>query len=83
MKNNKIIGNINQIINIIAPIIIVPKIEINPIIIANNLILKPKIREIKLKLSVSKKFLMENPRPYLVTSRRQGENRVLKSKEIE
>lgn len=71
-KNNNTNGSINQIINAKAPKMITPNKEIKPRITVNNLIRNPRPREIKLKANVSKKFLIENPRPYLVTSLRQG-----------
>ncbi len=72
IRNNKITGKINQIIKAKAPRMITANKQIKPRTIVNNLTKNPRPREITLKINVSKNFLIENPRPYLVMSLRQG-----------
>ena len=65
-------GSTNQATKTKVPKTITPIKEIEPITTVTDLMQKPKLREIKLKIRVSKKALKENPWRYLVISRRQG-----------
>ena len=76
-------GKINQITKNKSPKIRTKKKNIIPTRIVKNRTIKPRPREIELKVMYSKSFLKSRPRGLRVISRFQGANNVFKSKGIE
>lgn len=76
-------GNTNHPNNIITPAKIIKISAKSPIKIKKLLRIAPKIRKIKLEKEASRNFPTSNPLPRETLYLRQGEKKVLRSKEIE